>query len=334
MLNYQKLLSIFFCIYSLSIVAQKNITNIEYFFDTDPGIEKATNVSINLANDTKTLLDIPTPVNMETGLHTLYVRVKSDNGVWSHPKPYLFMVADETEFITEAEFFIDTDPGVGKGSSLIVSNGAKISQTIEVPTSDDIATGLHTLYVRVKEGADEWSMASAYLFYVSNEPIDGDSPIVNAEYFIDDFVKVGEATKIALSEASSRLNTSFEVKNTGELSQGEHHLFVRVQNEAGIWSLLDSFTFNIEGVLSTPFQKIENVNFYPNPTTGEVNITFGSEGFKGKYELYDAIGRLIKRKQIEKTDQLQENIKQQSGIYFIRLLDERKKVKFIKIVKK
>ena len=310
------------------------IEKVEYYIDEDPGIGNGVDLSFTKGatiNETFTI----TPSNeLSVGLHTLYLRIKQKEGHWSHPKPYLFLKAKETDLITGAEFFIDADPGVGKGSSLTVSNGAKISQTIEIPTSDDIATGLHTLYVRVKEGADEWSMASAYLFYVSNEPIDGDSPIVNAEYFIDDFVKVGEATKIALSETSSRLNTSFEVKNTGELSQGEHHLFVRVQNEAGIWSLLDSFTFNIEGVLSTPFQEIENVNFYPNPTTGAINITFGSDGFKGKYELYDAIGRLIQTKQIEKTDQLQENIHQKTGIYFIRLLDERKKVKFIKIIKK
>ena len=88
----------------------QNIERVEYYIDTDPGYGMATPVTFNSGSD----FDVNFTVDLSevtTGFHVLYVRVMDENGVWSltHTRP--FFVDQTAPNITEAEYYLDTDPG-------------------------------------------------------------------------------------------------------------------------------------------------------------------------------------------------------------------------------
>ena len=47
----------------------------------------------------------------------------------------LFVIAQGYAQITEAEYFFDTDPGVGNGTALSVANGNTIDESFTIPTT-------------------------------------------------------------------------------------------------------------------------------------------------------------------------------------------------------
>jgi hypothetical protein len=72
-------------------------------------------------------------------------------------------------------------------------------------------------------------------FDVSYEAFDSVSEIDQAEYFFDESTDEGEGSEVSDGE--------FTV-DTSDLDEGEHELFVRVQDGVGKWSETDSFTFD------------------------------------------------------------------------------------------
>jgi hypothetical protein len=57
--------------------------------------------------------------------------------------------------INAMEYFIDTDPGIGAATSVPVTTGATIEESIIIPTST-LPVGFHTLYIRVQDLNAEW----------------------------------------------------------------------------------------------------------------------------------------------------------------------------------
>ena len=72
-------------------------------------------------------------------------------------------------------------------------------------------------------------------FDVSYEAFDSVSEIDQSEYFFDESTDEGEGSEVSDGE--------FTV-DTSDLDEGEHELFVRVQDGVGKWSETDSFTFD------------------------------------------------------------------------------------------
>ena len=70
--------------------------------------------------------------------------------------------SDTLSGVASGEYYIDNDPGVGHGSSLAYSNG-KITGTAAI---NNLSIGLHTLYMRSKDNAGNWSItvSTAFIF--------------------------------------------------------------------------------------------------------------------------------------------------------------------------
>ncbi len=70
--------------------------------------------------------------------------------------------------ITAAEYFIDTDPGVGQGTALTINNvGADITDSFTVNIGAQ-PIGFHRMYVRVQDANSVWSLYDNFLFYVAD----------------------------------------------------------------------------------------------------------------------------------------------------------------------
>ena len=86
--------------------------------------------------------------------------------------------------ITEAEYFIDTDPGIGNATNLTLTAGINIDANFSIPTAG-LSNGLHVLHIRVKGTSEVWSLYYRDYFYIltTEAPVAG-SNLNAAEYFI------------------------------------------------------------------------------------------------------------------------------------------------------
>lgn len=60
--------------------------------------------------------------------------------------------------IVAAEYFEGTDPGAGKGTAITLPAAGTTSKTVSFTTTQQFSRGTHTLYIRVKDAAGNWSV--------------------------------------------------------------------------------------------------------------------------------------------------------------------------------
>lgn len=304
----------------------KNLVNAEYFFDTDPDIGNGINIPFT-AN--KNILETFTVdvSDLKTGFHTIYIRAKAVGKQWSTYSRSIFYKAKQTNFnfiktpITDAEYFFDTDPGIGKGESIGVENTTfTFTNTFNIDISD-LKEGFHTIHIRVKQ-ANLWSNYDKSQFYIGklfNQP--KEEKITKAEYFFNDFVVNGQGIDIPLSTVDASGNFETEINTTG-LQEGEHLLFVRVQNEAGIWSLHDVVTVTINNDVLGTEDVSSNISLYPLPAKNKVKIQTNLQ--IGKYMLYSNNGKIVQKNTIQNNTLDIRTLS--SGIYFLILETENGRV--------
>jgi Secretion system C-terminal sorting domain len=151
--------------------ATKALTGAEYFFDNDPGKGKAISLAIDSVSDTVNIIrQVPVGALTE-GFHVLYIRFKDSSGNYSLAEKASFYVtayADTMSKILAAEYFIDTDPGVGKGKKLAVTEPVDtLKKKYNIVLGAALSSGQHFLGVRVKNEDGQWSLFTADTFNVS-----------------------------------------------------------------------------------------------------------------------------------------------------------------------
>ncbi len=210
------------CLFGLSLNAQNLI---EYFWNTDPGVGRATMVkgqggglvSCQISTD-----------KLPNGAHLLGIRAL--NGKYASPT-VLKMVCKSPEFSDGGivEYFWDNDPGIGHATPYPVTaaaDGTTVSFTL--PT-DGLDGGVHFLGLRLKGGTG-WS--STYSHIIAVAPQGGSVDCV--EYFWDEDPGLGQATRYAVPNGSGpEVEVSMDVLTDG-LSRGVHILGIR--SHCGTWS--------------------------------------------------------------------------------------------------
>ncbi|MEY4904687.1 MAG: hypothetical protein RLZZ292_2502, partial [Bacteroidota bacterium] len=135
--------------------------------------------------------------------------------------------------ITGVEYYIDTDPGHGQGVPVTFTQG-KIPDInkIAYPTSG-LSVGAHILYLRWKDNYQSWNEEDAITFEVA--PLTG-KQIIAAEYFVEDDSGVGNGAPITITP-SGTLDLSNIDLMFNNFPTGNTHIFIRVKNELGNWSM-------------------------------------------------------------------------------------------------
>ena len=245
----KKLLILLFVLGCFLGNAQKIVTG-EYFFDTDPGINNATAFNFPAGEEVSLNLSIPTK-GLTMGFHNLFIRVKNENGLWSHYDARPLYIADTTKnnlfsgrrpTIVSGEWFVDTDPGIGKGTSFALNADTVIASNLNIPTKG-LTMGFHNLFIRVKNENGLWSHYDARPLYIAdttkNNLLSGRRPkIVSGEWFVDTDPGIGNGTSFALN-ADTVITSNLNIPTKG-LTMGFHNLFIRVKNENGLWSHYDA----------------------------------------------------------------------------------------------
>ena len=196
-----------------AVTAQtKNIAERQYWLDG------------NIAG-AQTLAESPTSVSIEglkSGLHSLTVRVKDSEGLWSSQVAKYFIVPTADTSVSDNEivlhqYWIDGNiegqvSSTSKPSAIVIST---------------LKPGLHSLTVRVKDKAGLWSSQVAKYFIVPTaaEAPASEKSIVLHQYWIDGKI-----------EAQVSSETQPDIIDIETLKPGLHSFTVRVKDSEGLWS--------------------------------------------------------------------------------------------------
>ena len=200
-------------IFSTAAAAQTTIAGGEYWIDGAINARQALSSGASI--------DISA---LQPGLHTLTVRVKDSNGLWSNQVARIFFVSPpgrtDATGVTACEYWLD---GVKKPAYTTLN-----IQTIDISS---LTPGLHTIMVRVKDDLGIWSNQMSRIFFVSPSGRTDATSVTACEYWLDG-VKKGEY---------ATLNS--QVIDISALTPGLHKVLVRVKDNLGIWSNQMSRTF-------------------------------------------------------------------------------------------
>ncbi|HLT53036.1 MAG TPA: T9SS type A sorting domain-containing protein [Flavobacteriaceae bacterium] len=274
---------------AFNINAQNNITEIEYFFDVDPGTGNAESVTVASSNSIDDSFAIP--INqLSSGIHILHSRVKNDLDQWSLYARQTFYIANFSNAlnnnINEAEYFFNADPGVGNGLPLTIAQNTSLDQAFSIPI-DVLPTGIHILHIRVKNNFNQWGLYARQVFYKSVTL--SNKEIVAAEFFIDVDPGVGNATSIALTQNES-INEILNIPIPSDLGDGDHMLHIRVLDTNGTWSLYGRPEFF--STLSTDDIVLQHFKMYPNPVSDVLYFSTQNQIIE-QVKLVDMNGRVI-----------------------------------------
>lgn len=224
----------------------EDIVAAEYFLDTDPGPENGSPVLVSAGSVVQSVFPFSTD-GLAVGQHQLYIRSKTNNGLWSQARKFAIYVQDTVQDVSfsdprtieSAEYFIDSDPGAGQGIPLSITGGQEsIDETFTLNTSE-IDPGTHKLHIRTKDQKGIWSQEKITTFYVQ-DTIQGqafvpENNIIAAEYFIDSDPGISKGKPIPVNRADS-VSGKFSISTAG-FTTGEHYVYVRTQDENGLWSI-------------------------------------------------------------------------------------------------
>ncbi|NOZ75490.1 MAG: DUF1573 domain-containing protein, partial [FCB group bacterium] len=232
------------------VVPMENIVACEYYIDADPGLGNGAAVTIVQANtiDASVTIDLG-PLALTDGFHSVGIRTKNNLGQWSMSTVRTFL---KTEIqaagdIVACEYFVDTDPGIGSGISVTISQANSIDTSVIIDLGalalDD---GLHSIGIRTKDESGRWSLTQIKPFLKAGIPVAGD--IVACEYFIDTDPGFGSGTAVTIIQADT-IDTSVTIDLSAlTLADGFHSVGIRTKDDGGEWSLATLRSF----VKSTP----------------------------------------------------------------------------------
>lgn len=151
---------------SISTDPLPDITDVEYYFDTDPGYGNGNSVSFPAAADVAVNLTADTDL-LTDGLHILYMRARDEHGRWSMPESWPVVLLAMPD-ITMVEYFLDNDPGYGSGVQVNYTPGDDVDIQFTV-NLEGVPAGQHTLYLRCENEFGHKSLLYAHEFIVTTD---------------------------------------------------------------------------------------------------------------------------------------------------------------------
>lgn len=258
-----------------------SIAAAEYFFDTDPGVGNGTSLSVSATLDSIDFNGGAT-ASLSPGEHYVYLRTQDDKGDWSHHTRKRIWVNPS---IVSAEYFFDTDPGVGNGMALTVTATLDSISFNEGISTTGLGTGDHLLYIRTLDDRGVWSLHTRKRIYVETQ-------IIAAEYFFDADTGVGICTPLVVGTPGDTVNWDINFIMP-YVAPGNHNLYVRTMDDRGVWS---HFALpEVVNVLPVGDEEIASHDVWLYNANGSLFVRINGEQAEsaGDIALYDAGGKLV-----------------------------------------
>ncbi|MEO6832189.1 MAG: T9SS type A sorting domain-containing protein [Chitinophagaceae bacterium] len=267
-----------------------SIRKFEVFVDADPGLGNGTITNVTTQRDSVfQTLTYTSSSSLKPGVHYLYVRTYSDSagihGKWGLAQRRAFFIEEK---VIAAEYFFDTDPGVGNGTALSVTMpDDSVALTASISTTG-LLTGYHKVYVRTKTNSGNWGLVQSHSFFVEES-------ITAGEYFVDTDPGVGLGTAFAFSSPNDTVTQSVTITPSSSLSAGKHLLYIRTKAQ-GKWSITGKRDFFVlprinaaEYFFDTDPGVAAGVPLAVSPLSDSVSETYtiGTTGLQGgKHSIY------------------------------------------------
>jgi hypothetical protein len=261
----------------LSLLSRaQNITAIEYFFDSDPGIDAGSKVTFDPASVITNLNFDVNITSLSDGFHTLFIRAKDANNQWSHTYSRPFYKLPAATFaaapnITKIEYYIDTDPGSGAGIDVPITPNTTISNLVVNIDLADVTDGFHTLYFRTQDANGQWSHAYSRPFYKLPAATFTAAPNLNKlEYYIDTDPGSGAGIDVPITPNTTISNLVVNI-DLADVTDGFHTLYFRTQDANGQWS----------HAYSRPFYKLPAATFTAAPNLNKLEYYIDTDPGSG-----------------------------------------------------
>ena len=244
-----------------------NLTAVEYFINTDPGLGNATSIPIGSSLE---IINLNQNIDLSTlpeGLHRIGVRSKDANGHWSLTNWQLVYRPGHQAQLTQLEYFFDTDPGFGNGSSITVSPDLEIADLSQSMDLSTLTEGFHRLAVRSKDAEGRWSLTNwQYLYRAPDAPAD----LVKLEYFFETDPGFGNGTQVSFPVPNDELIDFVFPPSTQGVSPGLRDFYVRVW-DGSHWSMTGALNITINQVFP-----VEWLYFEAIPGEDHVQLEWGT----------------------------------------------------------
>jgi gliding motility-associated-like protein len=242
----------FYIITNPVLAPAAQVKSLEYFLDNDPGAGNGINVPVtSSAEINPTILHDVTA--LAPGFHTINVRVMDNLGRWSHFMQRTFYRFDIASFVAstnvqKAEYFIDSDPGIGQGTPLTIPASPSQDNTFNIDLNGKSLTeGFHQLNVRYQDNLGRWSHAPQRSFYIIPSNALPAANIVEVQYFIDanpDVTPdVSPSGKLPITPTPS-IDNNYVIDMTG-IASGGHTLYIRAKDDNGFYSNVMNGAFTV-----------------------------------------------------------------------------------------
>ena len=280
----------------------------EYFIDADPGAGNGTSINISASGNTVNFTaSIPTN-SLSNGFHTLAIRTKNSDGVWGlfeNRAFYISTSALDMGIITAAEYFIDTDPGVGNGSPLSVTTpGNTVNQTFLANVPIGTTGGTHQLAIRTRDVNGVWGLFEVREFTVGGAlPLDwlsftgrrAEQKValkwiteneINTSHFDIERSKNGiDFTSIGRTTAQGGLRNNYSFEDVQPMKGLNYYRLKQIdRNGAFKYPILVKVFFGDAGM--------NDLRLFPQPVQSTLNVVFGGSGNSLFIHVYDAAGKI------------------------------------------
>ncbi len=237
---------------AIPVANQPPITSSEYFVDLnintkpDPGVGNGTTVPLTPGD----MVDVSFGYPVDTllvGIHYIAARVIDQGRKWSNSMPGTFYIYDTTRRNVEtiqppilaAEYFLDTDPGVGNGNPLSVTPGDQVTWDGGIPMGAT-SLGTHNLYLRVKDSGKKWGNYKKITFGV----FQCTQPTANFS-----FVQTCITTPVTFTDLSTNVNPAatyaWDVNNDGIVDYTTHGSITHQYTVPGVYQCKLKITHNM-----------------------------------------------------------------------------------------
>ncbi|MCX6897003.1 MAG: hypothetical protein NTZ16_16265, partial [Verrucomicrobia bacterium] len=244
-----------------------HITHGECFVDTDPGAGNAMPLLAEDGNFNDAFEKVITSLTgISAGNHSIGIRVKDAENHWSPVfRSTLSVMNLRTIQLSQAEYFIDNDPGEGSASPMIAFDNNFNEAFEKVAASlSNLGQGNHTIGIRVKDVENHWSPAFKSAITVINLRT---IQLNQAEYYMD--VNPAQGSGSPMLAFNNNFSDAFETvtASLSNLTAGNHVIGIRVKDPENHWS--PDFKSAIS-VMSLRTIKLNQAEYYVdvNPAQG------------------------------------------------------------------
>jgi len=230
-----------------------NTVKAEYFFNNDPGFGNAVNIPLVAGTDVQNIMFTAAIDTLPIGVHQLFIRSRSADGKWSVTNRQIMYKPNPASGlppanITNVEYFIDTDPGIGNAVPIAINPAATLADFATLINISGLSVGDHKLNIRSRTSSG-WSITNIYTFPIAATAA---SPYIN----------VNAITKTAMCARDS-VKVSYDARGT---YNGGNVFNVELSDAAGSFAspvIIGSYTGTVSSIIGCKL---------PNTVTGGTNF--------------------------------------------------------------